>query len=244
VKSKKQRSAKAEDNLGLAFKYAQKFCPPGIPIEDSDAFADALIGLVQAERDYDPTRLNKTTGKPLAFSTCAYKYMMVACCQGYRKRQTLDRLQPWQAEEEWQFGLATDESTDKYAANAMSEILKKVKLEGHLQIDLEMLLAYHLEELTLEQVGNRYGVTKERIRQRINRVRQHIVDTIDFELLEEFADVGSYRDGIQRWWEDDFDEEVLSRSQTFESRRTRRKAEKPNRILDKVVGAGAYGYCP
>lgn len=204
MKSKQQKSAKAEDNIGLAFKFAQKFCPPGLPIEDSDAFADALIGLVQAERDFDPSR-------GYAFSTCAYRYMQTACCSGYRARQRVDRLQPWQAEEEWQFGLSEDETKDNYAANAMAEVLKGIKLEKHFQLDLEMLIAYYLEEMTLEQVGNRYGVTKERIRQRINRVKEHIADNIDFELLEENSNVSGYRDGIQWWCQDDFDSEVVSR---------------------------------
>jgi len=84
-------------------------------------------------------------------------------------------------------------------------------LEKHFQLDLEMLIAYYLEEMTLEQVGNRYGVTKERIRQRINRVKEHIADNIDFELLEENSNVSGYRDGIQWWCQDDFDSEVVSR---------------------------------
>jgi RNA polymerase sigma factor (sigma-70 family) len=238
VKSKKKpKSAKAKDNIGLAFKYAQKFCPPGMPIEDSDAFADALIGLVQAERDFEPER-------GFAFSTCAYRYMQTACSSGYRTRTRQERLQPWNAEEEWQFGLSEDENKDKYAANAVAEILRGIKLEKHFQLDLEMLITYHLEEMTLEQVGKRYGVTKERIRQRINRVRKHLAETIDFEAIEERANVSGYRDGIQRWWEDDFNAEVLSRSQAIESRLNRREAERPSPALDKAVGAGSYGYCP
>ena len=225
--------------MGLAYKYAQKFCPKHIPIEDSDTFADALIGLVQAERDYDPTRLNAKTGKPLAFSTCAYKYMWTACIQGHRNRCRQDRLEPWQADDEWQFGLSEDEPTDNYAANAVAEQLKSMKLEGFLKKDLEMLLTYYLGEMTLkqemileqvnklqeppisnslemtlEQVGKLQDppICKERVRQRINRVKQYIVSTVHYETLEEIANVSRYRDGIQRWWEDDFNQELLSKT--------------------------------
>lgn len=207
----KYKSAKAKDNIGLAYKYAQKFCPPNIPIEDSDVFADALIGLVQAERDYDPTRLNEK-GKPLAFSTCAYKYMWTACVQGYRERCKQDRLDSWNAEEEWQFGLSEDESIDNYAANAVTEYLKGMKLPGHLQRDLELLLTYYLQELTLSQVGALQNppICKERVRQRINRVKEYLASTVNYEVLEEIANVGSYRDGIQRWWKNDLSDELLS----------------------------------
>tara|TARA_Y100000034_G_scaffold103692_1_gene129528 strand:- start:6404 stop:7045 length:642 start_codon:yes stop_codon:yes gene_type:complete len=209
---KSKRPPTAQANLGLAYKYAQKFCPPEVSIEDTETYADACIGLVKAERDYDVSRLNPATGKPYAFSTCAWQYMRTECATGHRDRSRSDRLQAWHAEEEWQFGITHDESDERYVATPVVELLKKLKLKNYLALDLEMLLVYHLEELTLKQVGERYGVSKERIRQRIGRVAEHILATVDYAQLEELADVCGYRDGLQRWWKDDFNSEVLSRS--------------------------------
>ena len=232
-KVKPPKSVKAKDNMGLAFKYAQRFCPPDIPVEDSEAFADALIGLAKAERDFDPSR-------GFAFSTCAYSYMRSACFAEHRTRCRQDKLQPYQVEEEWQLGLSEEEDDSSYVASAVADILKGMKLEDHLQFDLEILLTYYLEEMTLKEVGERYELSRERIRQRMDRIKKHLSKNFDFETLEESADVGSYRDGIQRWWEDDFDAEVLSKSQTVESGHNWRETEEPSATLREVVGTGAY----
>lgn len=215
MKLEPRQRPRAEDNLGLAYKYAQKFCPPGTPVEDSEVFADALTGLAKAEKAYDPTKLNQS-GQPIAFSTCAWVYMSTECKSGYRERKRQNRIPSWTAEEEWQFGLSEDEPRDKYAASAIATLLAAIQFpeeeEDKLQKDLQMLIHYYLGEMTLNEVGKIYGVTKERIRQRLARICEYIRDNITQEQLEDIADVGSYRDGLQRWWKDDFDKELLSRS--------------------------------
>lgn len=50
------RQPTAEDNLGLARLAAKRFIKKGEPLEDTDQYADACLGLVLAEDDYDPQR--------------------------------------------------------------------------------------------------------------------------------------------------------------------------------------------
>jgi len=50
------RQPTAEDNLGLARLAAKAFIKNGEPLEDTEQYADACLGLVLAEGDYDSQR--------------------------------------------------------------------------------------------------------------------------------------------------------------------------------------------
>lgn len=201
------RSTKAVDNMGMAYEHAQKFCPPGIPVEDSDVFADACLGLVQAERSYDPNR-------GAVFSTLAWWCIRNVCVDGFRIQHKFDRLESFGVEEESQFGTLKEKDNYDYLSCFIVSLLKglKPKLSTRLQFDLELLLMHYLNKWSLTHVGDRYGISGERVRQRISRIKKYLAKILDYETLEEMADVGSYRDGLQRWWQNDFNDEVFSRS--------------------------------
>lgn len=179
------KSAKAEDNIGLAYRYAEKYCPSGTSVMDSEAFSDALLGLCKAERDYDPNRINPDTGKPYAFTTCAWRYMFTECYQGYQKRLRLNRVQclnfdEWYKREELKMVSSPEEDTI-YIATAMVKYLQSLVIEEEdLQKDLDVMLTYYLRELTLKEVGDIFGISKEKVRQRIIRIKDHIAQMIDY----------------------------------------------------------------
>lgn len=205
------RSIKVKDNLGLARRYvANIFLRFGRTdvIEDSYEYSWCCEGLMIAEREYDPMKLNPQTGKPFAFSSLAWKCMFTACSHGYRKKLRLDCLNPISISEEWQFGFSKDQNDD--ISNPIVEVLKKIELKDYLQKDFKMLLMYYLKNMTMQVIGKKFGVCKERVRQRMNRAKEYIAKKIDYEDLEEDVNMSYFRKEIQQWYENDFNEDFFN----------------------------------
>lgn len=72
-------------HLGLARMVAAPYVPAGEHLEDSDAYSEALIGLVKACRNYDPER-------GYAFSTYAARVMRGEMAWRYKQRLRQSRV--------------------------------------------------------------------------------------------------------------------------------------------------------
>lgn len=79
----KELSSHAEDNLGIARLVANKFVgkQDKFHLEDTEEYADALVGLVKAEQTYKP--------EVGAFSTWAYSLCRNEILNGLKKRKKI-----------------------------------------------------------------------------------------------------------------------------------------------------------
>lgn len=82
LKRKRERKAHpptAKDNLGLARLASMRFASRGEPVEDTEQYADACVGLVLAEGDFDPDKG--------LFSSWAFGKARKEIVNGYRERE-------------------------------------------------------------------------------------------------------------------------------------------------------------
>jgi RNA polymerase sigma factor (sigma-70 family) len=77
-KTLEARAPTAKDNLGLARLASVRFAAKGEPVEDTEQYADACIGLVLAEKDFDPDKG--------LFSSWAFGKARKEVVNGYRER--------------------------------------------------------------------------------------------------------------------------------------------------------------
>lgn len=150
-----------EENLGLVTGYILKHCPPagGMPIEDTDEYSWGCYGLWKACLTFERDQGNQ-------FSTYAFYCIRNAILNGFRQisRQT-PTVDPFEIDGK---NCSGDESSNPY--QMVELILQEDKVDKPSdRLDREMLVLYYLEGMTLEEVGKRFQVTKNRVRQRIGR---------------------------------------------------------------------------
>ena len=146
-----------EDHLGLAFDYVLKYCKVKGSVKDSEEYSDALLGLTQA---LDTFKHSKGT----QFSTYATACIRNAVWQGLRERGRFPEVRGDEIE-------ILDEDTARLFEDneALSWILGVELEKSYEQLDRQMLLEYYLERLSMKMVGERHGVTRGRVNQRITR---------------------------------------------------------------------------
>lgn len=153
-----------EDNLGLASDFVLKHCriPSGVPVEETEEFSDACLGLIHACENFNPD-------KGFEFSTYAFQCIKNEVAQGYRRRKkpiifvsdlkALDR--PLEVN-----GLLDVRLLDQLLSSTNDSEIDVT--------DKKMLLAKYLEQKTLEEVGDLFKVTAQRVQQRISRAISRI----------------------------------------------------------------------
>ena len=156
AKEKQKREPIAKDNLGIARQVALRFLRNTgdlSRVEDTEEFSDACVGLVNAEKGYKP----KLGWK---FSTFAYICARREVVKGIRQRRK-EKYAPIQEE-------VFAKETNGFDPEINKQIVKE--LSGKLsERSLDILKKRHLEGMTLEEIGNEYGISKERVRQIIER---------------------------------------------------------------------------
>lgn len=153
-----------EDNLGLASDFVLKHCriPGGVPIEETEEFSDACLGLIHACDNFNP-------GRGFEFSTYAFHCIKNEVAQGYRRRKkpiifvsdlkTIDRPL---------------EINGHLDVRLLDQLLSSVDDSEFDATDKKMLLAKYLDQKTLEEVGDLFKVTAQRVQQRIARAISRI----------------------------------------------------------------------
>jgi RNA polymerase sigma factor (sigma-70 family) len=140
-------------HLGLVASIAQRYTSIR-PIEDTDEYGWGIDGLMHAARKFEPER-------NLQFSTYA-----TWCIRGYILRKKKKRKR------NLTFTKYTDHIPAKKdsARDAMflvQDILDNspVENERHM-LNRNIVISYYFKDMTLGQLGEMYGLSKERIRQR------------------------------------------------------------------------------
>lgn len=155
---------RAEDHFGLAIEVTKKFARRrrGQELMDTEEFSDALLGLAQAIRTYNP--------KWGEFSTWAFMCMKNSIIHSGRSRKRSERL-PTESLERMNRRDTVDVPDYRGNDHAMPTWLIERFFESHPE-DTEkdarckqIVFDYYVKEMTLEAIGSKIKVTKERVRQ-------------------------------------------------------------------------------
>mgnify|MGYP003662682115 CR=1 FL=1 len=132
-------SNNAEDNIGLAYSIAQRTgIPNGVSIQDTEEFSDACLGLINAERGYDPTKAK--------FSTFAYTVCYREVIRGKKKRYRID-----------QYVLEFHEKE--------SLLFKLLDSSDLTDRDLDIIKSYYCLGIQGVELAKKYGLSKQRVSQ-------------------------------------------------------------------------------
>lgn len=156
-----------------------------------DLVAEGHLALCRAARGFDPARLSPKTGKPVRFATYAHRAVQTAMREFIATRRGVIRLPRW--------NLGTyAEHKAHYAAHPFIRVeLEALELyaprtdpdpEGCMDLhaalaylpcrDRHLLEQYYAKGMLLRELGERWGVTREAMRNRIAKVvgklRKHL----------------------------------------------------------------------
>jgi RNA polymerase sigma factor (sigma-70 family) len=156
-------SINAKDHFGLVGSISKKYIKKGERIEDSEVFSDGLVGLTRAMERFD-------TSRGLQFSTFAYYCIRNEICKGLKERQkgvhSTIRID-WSDSEIDMPARSEEEPYFVKAGKIITEILKELPTNTNSEKKNKKILEdYYLDERVLREIGEDFGVCKERVRQR------------------------------------------------------------------------------
>jgi RNA polymerase sigma factor (sigma-70 family) len=167
--------ARVAENVGLAYQAAWRAAghfARNVPADELTA--EALYGLTYAASLYDPAR-----GVPFgAYATMVIRHRLTLLALAWRRARRVlgrmpgaDRDDPWEAE--------ARPGPDAAATTATHDLCDRVRdvLPPRWYAVLRL---HHGEGRTLEEIGTRFGVTRQRVRELVvkatERVREHFPD--------------------------------------------------------------------
>jgi RNA polymerase sigma factor (sigma-70 family) len=169
----------ANDHIQLVKKVVNKFnYDRRIPIEDTEEFADGMVGLTCACNEYDPKTGN-------AFSTFAYHCIRNAICVGLRNRkkeQYLHFLENFEAfwneepEEGWEEIIPM--ILDAYPMRDEDDAINKM-----------IIMQHFFKGVPYVDLAKRLGLSKERIRQRKDQALRVLANIIYNKFPRDFVTV-------------------------------------------------------
>jgi len=184
--------------LGLAKKTISKFAPqfyPGLRMEllnNDDAVSDIAHAIMQADWKWDANRKGhegKTKSQYSYRNQCAIWAIKTYISQKYKKKNSSLSLDTVITDDEgntFAQSLHDNSSNDPYilvSEKEQSDNLKTI-INRLISSDLltekqrQQIRMYYFEDKTLLEIGNKFGVTREAIRQNIqkgiNRIRAYV----------------------------------------------------------------------
>lgn len=184
--------------LGLAKKTISKFAPqfyPGLRVEllnNDDAISDIAYAIMQADWKWDSTRTGhegKTKSKYSYRNQCAIWAIKTYISQKYKKKNnnlSLDTVITDDEGNTFAQSLHDNAVNDPYIIVSEKEQSDNLKTIIHRLISSDLLTdkqrkqikMYYFEDKTLLEIGKEFGVTREAIRQNIqkgiNRIRAYV----------------------------------------------------------------------
>ena len=156
----------AREHFGLVGHVSKRYAnlQRGERIEDTEEFADGLVGLTRAIDNFDPT-------KGFQFSTFAFYCIRNEICKGMKERQrgvvhASIRID-WTNSEIDMPARANEEPSFVKAGRLVDALLNKLPEDTEpRRKNKRILVDYYLRERMLKEIGGELGVTRERIRQR------------------------------------------------------------------------------
>lgn len=149
------------DHLGLVRSFALQYAQPGVPVEETDMYQEAIIALIKAAKTYDPS-----VGS--AFSTWAYKIIRNHLLNILRKNRSEEICLPSAQD-------IPSEQPQTSSLELVNEILQPQPTDDEEDIaDREILVRHFLKGETWAALGRELGVSREWVRQRGERAIQKI----------------------------------------------------------------------
>lgn len=180
--------------INLAKKTISKFAPKhynGLAAEmlsSDDAIADVANAIMQADWKFDPNRTGKTGDKKTRYSyrnQCAIWAIKSYISNKYKKKKpsmSLNFENDSNSEVSSNIADTTMTTPEKLLINLesrqnLTEDLETL-LDSHLlnEKQKDQIKLYYLEGLTLSEIGKRYNVSREAVRQNIKRAIKNIRD--------------------------------------------------------------------
>jgi RNA polymerase sigma factor (sigma-70 family) len=174
--------------IALAKKIISKFGPKfysGLSYEmlsSDDAVADVASAIMQADWKFDKERKGQTGQQKTLYSyrnQCGLWAIKTYVTKKYKKHNKTVELN----EDKLSILPNTKNSIEEFIENENKQVKNKY-LEDILNSDIisnkqkEQIKMYYLEEKTLSEIGNRFGVTREAIRQNIlkgiNTIKEYV----------------------------------------------------------------------
>ena len=163
-----------EQNLGLARKFVLVHFRHSCPVEDTEEYSIACEGLMRACETY-----HEKIGE---FSTYAYQCIKNALLSELKKRKR--RFSP-ELHDPSSFDLLMenknrnqdDAENNEAVGEAMRFLLTSDKM------DIEMLQDHYMKAMKLREIAVKYGITKMRVSQRINRALKKIKTRLEDECI-------------------------------------------------------------
>ena len=153
--------------MGLAYSVVQRTgVPNGVSIQDTEEFSDACLGLINAERKYDPTKAK--------FSTFAYTVCYREVIRGKQKRYRKRQLGFGCVDEDMTEELIDENLIDQYILEFQEKeslLFKLLDSTGLTDRNLDIIKSYYCLGIKGVELAEKYGLSKQ-------RVSQIIVETI------------------------------------------------------------------
>jgi RNA polymerase sigma factor (sigma-70 family) len=163
----------AKDHFGLVGCIAKKYVElhKGEKIEDTDEFSDGLVGLTKAMQIFEPER-------GFQFSTFAYYCIRSAICKGIKERQRSVRPKIRIDFNDTSIDIPDRPNKPNFERIAQSILRRFPDDTIKDRENKRIVIDYYLHGKLLKEIGQEYGVSKERIRQRreqgLKRLRKAI----------------------------------------------------------------------
>lgn len=164
----REQQALVERNIPLAGHIAAQFRRRGASDPD-ELRSVALLGLCRAALMFDPTRISAKTGLPARFGTFAgmvIRHTLIAAIGRACKRPPMQSLDVLDLDGKPVFDPPA--RGDHVAELMVKEELAKMKLTDRQRQIVKM----RLDGLTLDQIGGRFGISRERVRQILAKAGQ------------------------------------------------------------------------
>jgi len=154
-------SNNAVDNIGLAYSVVQRTgVANGVSIQDTEEFSDACLGLINAERKYDPTKAK--------FSTFAYIVCYREVIKGKQKRYRKRQLGFGCVDEDRTEELIDENSFDQYILELQEKeslLFKLLDSSDLTDRDLDIIKSYYCLGINGVELAEKYGLSKQRVSQ-------------------------------------------------------------------------------
>lgn len=168
------RDALVEENIGLVHKWARRYYryAQAIPtVTYEDIFLEGVYGLLKAIDKYKPQKGSFST-----YATIWIKQSIRRFIQKEKAQVKGRGYLPVQEEDEEQMTLEDVPLEEPSPSVDVEELERKIRYANIPQRSKDILRMYFLEGLSLREIGEKIGLSKERVRQLIKEDGRKVVE--------------------------------------------------------------------
>jgi len=171
---KATRDALVEENIGLVHKWARRYYryAQSLPtVSYEDIFLEGVYGLIKAIDKYKPQKGSFST-----YATIWIKQSIRRFIQKERAQLKGRGYLPVQEEEDEQMTLEDMPAEEEFPSPDMESLSRKIDYAPIPQRSKDILRMYFLEGYSLREIGEKIGLSKERVRQLIKEDGRKVLE--------------------------------------------------------------------